>query len=222
MIDCIYWRYGGGGIFRREVIILGVSDVCPCYRESVTSITKRYQVLWSVAGALPVCEYGGLMRSYSDYIKATKGYLRGYKQFRVAIENLEDDVNQKRRLLDDVHVAVAGYGEVCGGTSELTATEAAVERRGRIAEDIEHVEGEIDRIKSTLQKIDRAINGLDDIVRRLVIGHYIECHTWAELSIELYMTEKTARVKGGKAIRQMAFMLFGSEALPPDRRSVFL
>ena len=36
MIDCIYWRYGGGGIFRREVIILGVSDVCPCYREKCT------------------------------------------------------------------------------------------------------------------------------------------------------------------------------------------
>ena len=163
------------------------------------------------------------MEDYNDYIKATKGYLRNYRQLQAAIKNLEREADLKRQELEGVSIAVSRYGgELGGGAGELTATEAAAVKRGRLGEEIEQISGEVGRIKGTLEKLDCAIESLDETQRQLVTGYYFERHTWAELSIGLYITEKWARIKGREAVESIAFMLFGNKALPPGKKFIFL
>ncbi|MBO6303787.1 MAG: hypothetical protein J6M62_01775 [Selenomonadaceae bacterium] len=163
------------------------------------------------------------MEDYNDYIKATKGYLRNYKQLQTAIKNLEREAELKRQELNNISVAISRYdGGINGGAKEFTATEAAAMKRGRLDEEIEEISGEISRIKNTLEKLDCAIESLNKTQKRLVAGYYFERRTWIELSIELYITEKWARIKGREAVEDVAFMLFGNKALPPGKKFIFL
>ncbi|MBR3721858.1 MAG: hypothetical protein IKN12_03755 [Selenomonadaceae bacterium] len=58
--------------------------------------------------------------------------------------------------------------------------------------------------------------------KRLVVGYYFARRAWIELSIELYITEKWARIEGREAVENVAFMLFGNKALPPGKKFIFL
>lgn len=163
------------------------------------------------------------MRDYNDYIKATREYLKNYKQLQATVKNLEQEANEKQMELEGVRIAVSNYGGKPGGNEgELTVTEAEAAKRGQIKDEITRISGEVRRIKGVLERIDCAIDSLDDTKKRLIQGYFMDGLTWRELSIEQYMTEKWASNVGGRAIREIAFMIFGSKALPPEKRFIFL
>ena len=147
---------------------------------------------------------------HGDYIKETKRILGQYNKMKVAVQNLAEEIEAQTAALQGESVAIARYGnEPTGGTAELTATEAAAARRMRAAADIEEMQERKREMERTLRAVDRALACLSAEDERLVRGRYIDGYAWWQVAREAGYTEKWARDKGGKALRDVALMVFG-------------
>lgn len=162
------------------------------------------------------------MKEYNDYVETTKEWLRKYNQFKIIISNIDDDIADCQSLLRNESVAISHYGdEPGGGSGELNSTESAANRRIKIEKhilDSTRNKAEIERI---IRKIDRSLAGLSDADCDLVKGHFIDGYSWGQLGNKSYCTEKWARDKGNKALKEVAFMVFGVCARPRQLRFVF-
>ncbi|BEU88687.1 hypothetical protein TAMA11512_21510 [Selenomonas sp. TAMA-11512] len=159
------------------------------------------------------------MREYGDYIRETKRILRNYNKMQVAVQNLTEEIEARISSLQGESVAIARYGdEPMGGASELTATEAAAERRRRAESDIETMKGRKAEMDRTLRAVERAIECLSDGDERLVRGRYIDGYAWWQVARDAGYTEKWARERGSKALCDVALMMFGVIERPAQLR----
>lgn len=146
------------------------------------------------------------MKEYNDYVQTTRGYLKRYNQFRVAVANLEDDIDGMERALSR--------------DPEINTAETA--RCEKISLRIQEAQESIDSISRILRKIERAIEALDEEKKKLIRGHYIEGKSWRRLALENYLTEKWASEKARRAVKEMAFMIFGKKPAPRQIDSPFV
>ena len=147
---------------------------------------------------------------HGDCIKETKRILGRYNKMKVAVQNLTEEIEARTAALQGESVAIARYGDTpTGGTAELTATEAAAERRTRMAADIAVMEQRKRDLERTLRAVDRAMSCLSAKDERLVRGRYVDGYAWWQVAQEAGYTEKWARDKGGRALRDVALMVFG-------------
>lgn len=162
------------------------------------------------------------MKCYNDYVETTKRWLKNYSRFALTIENLQEEIQHKREMMQmDVAAPIARYDNMpSGGMPELNAVEMAAQRHMEWERDIADLEQGIEEIKLYQRKIDRALQGLNETGRHLIEGHYMQHKTWLTLGEELYYSEKWAREKALEAIKQMAFMIFGAKAVPLDGKPV--
>lgn len=163
------------------------------------------------------------MREYSDFIEATRGYLKRYNQFKATIANLKDDNEAMEHAIElDIAAPISKYGgQPRGGTPELTTVEQAASMISKVQDCIRRNKDNIQNIERILRKVDRAINELKPDDQILIKGHYIDRRSWGDLSAEKFLTEKWARERSRKAIKQMAFMIFGNRALP-EQQNIFI
>lgn len=155
------------------------------------------------------------MRAYNEYVNVVRNRLRNYKQFEITIENLKAGIAAKEEdLKSDVNAPISKYGDMpSGGKPELNAVESAAERHMMIRREIDGDLHAIADIERAMDMIERAISGLNDVDQRLIKGHYFDGLTWEELGSELYYSEKWARERAGKAVKEMAGMIFGPKAV---------
>ena len=152
---------------------------------------------------------------HGDCIKETKRILGQYNKMKVAVQNLTEEIEARTSALQGESVAIARYGdEPMGGTLELTATEAAAERRMKTTADIAVMEQRKQDMERTLRAVDRALSCLSADDERLVRGRYIDGYAWWQVAREAGYTEKWARDKGGRALRDVALMVFGVSVRP--------
>ncbi|MGP1408031.1 hypothetical protein [Selenomonas sp.] len=157
-----------------------------------------------------------------DCIKETKRILGQYNKMKVAVQNLAEEIEARTAALQDESVAIARYGnEPTGGTAELTTTEAAAARRMRAAADIEEMQERKKEIERTLRAVDRALACLSAEDERLVRGRYVDGYAWQRAGNDVGYTEKWAKERGRKALRDMAMMLFGTCEKPLQTRLIF-
>lgn len=165
------------------------------------------------------------MKEYNDYVGLTKRYLKSYSQLKITVENLTEEIEAQKNLLQGESVAISRYDSQPGGgsseLSELNATEAAASRRIKIEQQISTMKKDKEEIERLLRKINRALEGLNDADKALVIGYYIDGYSWQQLSQQNYCSEKWVRDKGNKALKEIAFMIFGGVARPKQMRFVF-
>lgn len=162
------------------------------------------------------------MREYGDYIRETKRLLQNYKKMKVAVTNLTEEIEAMERLLADEGIASVRYGDDCaGGWGELTSTEAAAARRIRLEERIADMRMRRDEMERTMRAIDRAFESLSDEDVALLQVRYMRGLSWAETAEELNYTEKWAKEKGGKVLRDVALMVFGVMVRPAQGKIVF-
>ena len=162
------------------------------------------------------------MNDYGDYIKETKRILRNYNKMKVAVVNLAEEIEALETELRGESVAIARYGdEPQGGTSELNATEAAANRRIKTGERLVMLRQRKDEIERTLRAVDRALECLSDEDERLIRGRYIDGYAWWQVAQKLCYTEKWARDKCGKALGDVAMMVFGVYERPAQMRISF-
>lgn len=156
---------------------------------------------------------------HGDCIKETKRILGQYNKMKVAVQNLTEEIEARTAALQGESVAIARYGdEPMGGMSELTATEAAAERRMKTTADIAVMEQRKQDMERTLRAVDRALSCLSANDERLVRGRYIDGYAWWQVAREAGYTEKWARERGGKALCDVALMMFGVIARPAQMR----
>lgn len=159
---------------------------------------------------------------HGDCIKETKRILGQYNKMKVAVQNLAEEIEARTAALQGESVAIARYGdEPMGGTSELTATEAAAERRMKTTADITVMEQRKQDMERTLRAVDRALSCLSADDERLVRGRYIDGYAWWQVAREAGYTEKWARDKGGRALRDVALMVFGVSVKPMQLKIIF-
>ena len=162
------------------------------------------------------------MNEYNDYVGMTRRYLKSYTKLQITVKNLDEEIEAQKTMLQDEAVAISRYGdEPGGGSSELNATESAASRRIMIENRIVDMECDKAEIERVLRKIDRALDGLSDGDRDLVQGHFIDGYSWQQLGNKAYCSEKWARDKGNKALKEVAFMVFGVCVRPRQLRFVF-
>ena len=164
------------------------------------------------------------LTGYNDYVNTTRGWLKRYNQFVVTAENMRDEIAANKKIMEaDVSAPCAKYGdEPGGGTSELNTVEAAASRHEYLNQRIAEAQSTIDEIERILRTINRTIDGLPKDDGKLIRDHYIDRKSWRDISNEVYLTEKWARDRGNKAIKEMAKMIFGIKAMPPDQQSLFI
>ena len=153
------------------------------------------------------------MREYGDYIRETKRLLQNYAKMKVAVTNLTEEIEAQEVILRDESISSIQYGDdrISGGTRELTSTEAAAARRIKLEGHIADMRIRRDDMERTIRAIDRAFESLDDADVELLRERYMRGLSWAELAEDLNYTEKWAKEKGGKVLRDVALMLFGGE-----------
>lgn len=118
-------------------------------------------------------------------------------------------------ILRDESIASVRYGDdIAAGGGELTTTEAAAARRLRVAEWMADMRRRRDEIMAMIHRIDYALESLRDVEAVLIRRHYIDGESWEKVSSELFYTEKWARDRAGKAVRDLALMLFGVQIRP--------
>ena len=80
---------------------------------------------------------------------------------------------------------------------------------------------EKDELERILRKVDRALEGVSELDCDLVRGHYINGESWQALGDRHFCSEKWARDRGGRALREVAYMVFGIYVGPRQMRFVF-
>ena len=159
---------------------------------------------------------------HGDCIKETKRILGQYNKMKVAVQNLTEEIEARTAALQGESIAIARYGdEPMGGTAELTATEAAAERRIKTTADIAVMEKRKQDMERTLRAVDRALSCLSADDERIVRGRYIDGYAWWQVAREAGYTEKWTRDKGAKALCDVALMLFGVSAKPAQIKLMF-
>lgn len=151
------------------------------------------------------------VKTPNRYISITRSYLKKYNQFKITIENLTDEITAQEELLNsDVAASISKYGDdTIGGTSELNTVESAVYRHEIIEKRISEMRANVTDIERIIRKVNRAIEGLSKENKQLITAYYIDGKNWQEIGKDNYFTEKWARDKGNKAIKELSKMIFG-------------
>ena len=163
------------------------------------------------------------MREYGDYIRETKRLLQNYAKMKVAVTNLTEEIEAQEMILRDESISSIQYGDdrICEGTRELTITEAAAARRIKLEGHIADMRVRRDDMERTIRAIDRAFESLDDADVELIRERYIRGLSWVEIAEAMNYTEKWAKEKGGKVLRDVALMLFGVTVRPAQLKILF-
>lgn len=147
----------------------------------------------------------------SDEAKKTKRLLKDYGKWEVALKNLEEEKTLLETSLQDESIATVRFGAdaVRGGSSELTATEAAAAQREKTAARIAEIVRRMNDMKRQRRAVDRAMNALGENTAKLVRLRYIDGFPVWYAARETGYSEKWASDKASAALRDMSRMLFG-------------
>ena len=78
-----------------------------------------------------------------------------------------------------------------------------------------------DEVKHLIDKIDRALSTLPLEDQSILQEHYFEGKSWEQIGYNAHYSERWAREKGGKALKSLAFVLFGIRSRPEQLFFVF-
>ena len=128
---------------------------------------------------------------------------------KIAVQSLTDEIAELEALLRDESIASPRYGvDAIGGGGELTATEAAAARRVRIKEQVGVLQRRIASMERRIRAIDRALDTLPLVDGAIVRGR-INGLSWVQIGERAGFTERGARKRHSRAMKDIGLMLFG-------------
>ncbi|MDI6872471.1 MAG: sigma factor-like helix-turn-helix DNA-binding protein [Bacillota bacterium] len=151
-----------------------------------------------------------------NYIDEARWMLTHYDQLRAAVVNMEQQ-------------AAALYEQLCpaGTYSQMLARVGPPSTVPRdLADTVEMVANdpdlvrlreEIRRTRADLERLDRAVDSLDERHRRVVVLKYRERFAWKEVAAALSVSERTARRWAAEAVEDVAVALWGRQAVMLSR-----
>lgn len=156
------------------------------------------------------------MNKNTSNLSKTRFYLKNYNQFKIAIKNLSDDMEALQKNLQQENTApISKYGESSGDrNNEFTVVEAFVIKREQCQAKIIEIQNNLNVINRIIKKIDRAIEGLGDLDRKVIVAYYFDNKSWREIAQKNYISEQWAKERRNKAVKQVSRMIFGVTAIP--------
>lgn len=165
------------------------------------------------------------MNRYNEYISMTRSRLRNYNNFLVSIQNKTEDIAYEERMLDecaDMAAPVSKYGGgIGGGAPELTPVERAADKRIKRTARLSELRRDKDEMMRIVSKIDYSVGNLKDEEAEIIREYYFNGKSWETIGYEHSMSERWAREKGNRAIKELALMMFGLKAVPRQINFVF-
>lgn len=144
------------------------------------------------------------------YYKETEYLLYSYKMFKISIENMRNEIE----FLENEEDGMTGINYDGISTSPThkfsSITEDAALSK---SEKIDYLEHSIRRIESTLEGIDRALEGLSDIERNVIVERYIEGLQWWQVGYKVKYSERHCKRIRTDAINKLAIGLNGDKAI---------
>ena len=165
------------------------------------------------------------MKEYNDYISITRRWLKEYNTFKATVANMDADIKAQEELLtkaQDLGAPIANYDAMPrGGSAELNAVESAAQDRIRRQQAIYRERLNRDEIQRIIDRIDRAMLTLEEEDQDVLREYYLDKNSWVHIGQKYHYSERWAREKGGKALRTVAFVIFGVKARPEQLAFVF-
>lgn len=152
------------------------------------------------------------MKIIDKYYKETEHLLYNYRMFEISIKNMQDEIEYLKKEDDVRSVGGIRYDDFKPGpTFKITSSVEDVSLS--ITETIGYLEHIIKRIKSKLESVDRALEGLTDIERKIVSKRYIQGKQWYVVAYEVSYSERWCKQLRTEAIKKLAIGIFGDAAI---------
>ncbi len=148
------------------------------------------------------------MKINKELSKKTEWTLYNFKRLKESIEDLQLEIEEIKIDTDGVR-SIRYDREKTSPTYKITSsTEDEVIRK---IERIERLEKQIAKNKIKIQKIDRALNSLDEVEREIIEGKYLEGMQWWEIAESVKYSARWCNEKRKRAIEKIAAKLFPEE-----------
>ncbi len=149
-------------------------------------------------------------RKNNDTYKKTEWMLYNYKMLKVSVENLKSEVEELK--MDTVGTGCIRYDkEKTSPTYKITCTteEEALDNIERI----DRLEKQIIRTQNKIDKIDRALEALNDEERTIIQLRYMNGLQWWQVAGTVKYSERWCKEKRKGSIGKLALGIFGYTSL---------
>ena len=131
--------------------------------------------------------------------------LKNYKMMKINIKNIEEEIIFVK---GDIGLQGISYDGV--STSPTNEIKSSVENTVlSIQEEVHFLERNIERLVVNIEKIDRALEGLEDIERTVVIEKYINAKQWWQVASKVCYSESYSRAIRSRAINKLVKGIYG-------------
>lgn len=149
------------------------------------------------------------MKIIQKHYKETEYLLYKYKMFEISIKTMGIEIEYLRK--EDGGKGIA-YDNI--QTSPTNRTSSCTENIAlSITEKIDYLETSIRRIRSKIERMDKAIEGLTEIERVIIEQRYIEGKQWWQVGSEVKYSERHCKRIRSEAIIKIAIGLNGDKII---------
>lgn len=138
------------------------------------------------------------------YAKVEK-LLSNYKMLHISIENMEQDI---RYLKEEDGLKGIGFEGISTSPTNVTSDVVGDTVISKM-EKIEYLERTIEQNRRKIESIDKALEGLEDTERVVVIERYIEAKQWWQVASVVRYSESHSKYIRKKAVDKLVIGIFG-------------
>ncbi|HZJ98539.1 MAG TPA: hypothetical protein VFC79_00945 [Tissierellaceae bacterium] len=140
-----------------------------------------------------------------DNYSKVEELLKNYKMMKIHIENIEEEI---KFVKGDIGLQGISYDGI--STSPTNEIKSSVENTVlSIQEEVYFLERNIERLVADIEKIDRALEGLEDIERTVVIEKYVNAKQWWQVASKVCYSESYSRAIRSRAIKKLVKGIYG-------------
>ncbi|MBP1924607.1 DNA-directed RNA polymerase specialized sigma24 family protein [Sedimentibacter acidaminivorans] len=136
------------------------------------------------------------------YFEETIRLLEDYNMLRINSDTLAMDVET---MNDDVSISTSNTQSIVSFTNAIHSSteDKALQRimRGEM----------VVNSKKVIDTIDRCIEVLPELQRKVILNKYIKYKSWIEISFMLHTSESWCKKQRNKAVRAIALALYGDK-----------
>lgn len=151
--------------------------------------------------------------------KFTEKLLYNYSELESYISGLEDDIKEIKAG-DILSIRAIRYDDIkttpTNNVSKQTEDEVI-----NIVSYVQELEIKVYKEKKLKNKLERAINNLEHIRKRIIKLRYFEKMRWIDMAQELNGDEKTLRKYKNQAVKSIAIELFGTKVFKEEEPTLF-
>lgn len=142
--------------------------------------------------------------------KTIETYLRHYHEYATYIENLKDEITERKAVLKLTAAPVTSRLSAAPlGTSDTSQEERITIEKEQAAELLQGLQLELMERERMKRKIDRTLDSLTEADRAIVWGRYVDGVPFLALSFKVNCSPSTCRRRLPAIVHSMAVGIYG-------------